>query len=45
MLNEASGNEAGLKMKVSTERQGGAESQRERAFLLRFLLGCHTAKL
>lgn len=26
------GNEAGLKMKVSTERQGGAESQRETAF-------------
>lgn len=24
------GNEAGLKMKVSTERHGGAESQRER---------------
>lgn len=36
MLNEASGNEAGLKMKVSTERQGGAESQRERAFLFFF---------
>lgn len=43
-------------MKVSTERQGGAESQRERerfflggvhktSPLLRFLLGCHTAKL